>query len=68
MVKLDNGRIVHRHVDHIHDHVTSVSPSNNNSPNNDWADSFTPAVSNAPLLRRSTCFRRAPAHFTAPNF
>ena len=68
MVKLDNDRIVHRHVDHIRDRVTSVSPPNNNSHNNDWADSFTPAVSNAPLLRRSTRIRRAPAHFTAPNF
>ena len=45
MVKLDNGHIVHRHVDYIHDHITSVSPSNNNSQNNDWADSFTPTVS-----------------------
>jgi len=67
MVKLDNGHIAHRHVDHIHECVTSVSPSNNNSHDNDWADNFTPTVSNAPLLQRSTPIRRAPAHFTAPQ-
>jgi len=49
IVKLDNGHIVHRHLDITF--MTSVSPSNNNnSHNNEWADGFTPTVSNAPLL------------------
>ena len=65
MIKLDNGRIVHRHVDHISDRVISVPLSDNEPHTDDWADDLTPTVSNAPLLRRSSRIHRAPAHFTA---
>ena len=46
---------------HICDHVISVLLSDSVPHTDDWADDFTPTVSNAPLLQCSSCVRRAPA-------
>ena len=50
MIKLDNGRVVHQHADHIRDCVISVPLSDNKLHTDGWADDLTPTVSNAPLF------------------